>query len=200
MTGILADLFTFLQVAIGLFLIFIIMLQRGKGGGLVGALGGMGGASAFGPKADVQVLKLTIGLALAWVIVACIGIFFNRSYTLYENESDAVAKAKKDADKKEDTSGGATNKDVPVGVETKGPAKNKNEAGASTTTTKDKPLPRLEKDDATGEKNPFEDPPVKAKPKPGAAKLDTTKQPTVPVPTSEKPEAKPATKAESEKP
>ena len=26
---------------------------------MVGALGGMGGASAFGPKADIQVLKLT---------------------------------------------------------------------------------------------------------------------------------------------
>ncbi len=80
MYGFWADFFTVLQVLIGVFLIFIIMLQRGKGGGLVGALGGMGGASAFGPKADVQVLKLTIGLAVAWVFLACVGIFFNRWY------------------------------------------------------------------------------------------------------------------------
>ena len=81
MIGFWADFFTVLQVLIGLFLIFIIMLQRGKGGGLVGALGGMGGASAFGPKADIQVLKLTIGLAVGWVVVACVGIFFNRWYS-----------------------------------------------------------------------------------------------------------------------
>jgi preprotein translocase subunit SecG len=76
----LSTIFTILQIVIGLFLIFIIMLQRGKGGGLVGALGGMGGASAFGPKADIHVLKLTIGLAIAWVVVACTGIYLNRAY------------------------------------------------------------------------------------------------------------------------
>jgi preprotein translocase subunit SecG len=96
----LSTFFTILQIAIGLFLIFIIMLQRGKGGGLVGALGGMGGASAFGPKADIQVLKLTIGLAVAWVIVACTGIYLNRAYTSGFGEEVVVAKkSSKDADK-----------------------------------------------------------------------------------------------------
>ena len=36
---------------VSLFLILVILVQRGRGGGLTGALGGMGGASAFGTKA-----------------------------------------------------------------------------------------------------------------------------------------------------
>ena len=35
----------------GLLLIFIILLQRGRGGGLAGAFGGAGGQSALGTKA-----------------------------------------------------------------------------------------------------------------------------------------------------
>lgn len=116
MIGFWADFFTFLQVAVGLFLIFIIMLQRGKGGGLVGALGGMGGASAFGPKADIQVLKLTIGLAMAWVIIACTGIFFNRSYAgLTYNPVGDNAGVKKDAKDKDAEKG--TSKATDKGTE-----------------------------------------------------------------------------------
>lgn len=113
MIGFWADFFTFLQVAVGLFLIFIIMLQRGKGGGLVGALGGMGGASAFGPKADIQVLKLTIGLAIAWVVIACAGIFFNRAYHPRNPTGDdtpGVKNAEKDTTDKDGTSDLGTDK------------------------------------------------------------------------------------------
>ena len=39
------------------------MLQRGKGGGLAGALGGMGGQSAFGTKAGDLFTKITVGVA-----------------------------------------------------------------------------------------------------------------------------------------
>ncbi|MDB5392048.1 MAG: preprotein translocase subunit SecG [Planctomycetaceae bacterium] len=99
----LSMIFTVLQIVIGLFLIFIIMLQRGKGGGLVGALGGMGGASAFGPKADIHVLKLTIGLAIAWVVVACTGIYLNRSYRHGNLGSDAVPVMTTDKDATEET-------------------------------------------------------------------------------------------------
>ena len=38
-------------VFISLILIAVILLQRGRGGGLAGAFGGMGGQSAFGTKA-----------------------------------------------------------------------------------------------------------------------------------------------------
>ena len=40
-------LFGFLLFIVALFLILLVLVQRGKGGGLAGALGGMGGQSAL---------------------------------------------------------------------------------------------------------------------------------------------------------
>ncbi len=54
----------------GLLLIFVILLQRGRGGGLAGAFGGAGGQSAFGTKAGDVFTRITIGIALVWVIMA----------------------------------------------------------------------------------------------------------------------------------
>lgn len=53
----------------GLFLIGLILLQRGRGGGLAGAFGGMGGQSAFGTKAGDVFTKITIGVATAWILL-----------------------------------------------------------------------------------------------------------------------------------
>lgn len=55
---------------ISIVLIGIILLQRGRGGGLVGALSGLGGQSAFGTKAGDTFTRITIGIAAAWVILA----------------------------------------------------------------------------------------------------------------------------------
>ncbi|MCA8989120.1 MAG: preprotein translocase subunit SecG [Planctomycetaceae bacterium] len=55
-------------------LIVIVLLQRGRGGGLAGALGGAGGQSAFGTKAGDVFTKITVGLALVWVLAAGISI------------------------------------------------------------------------------------------------------------------------------
>ena len=44
----LAGLFMILLLATAVFLIVLILIQRGKGGGLSGAFGGLGGQSAFG--------------------------------------------------------------------------------------------------------------------------------------------------------
>jgi preprotein translocase subunit SecG len=55
---------------LGLFLMIIVLLQRGRGGGLAGAFGGMGGQSAFGTKAGDVFTKITIVVALLWVITA----------------------------------------------------------------------------------------------------------------------------------
>jgi preprotein translocase subunit SecG len=57
---------------IGVFLIFIILLQRGRGGGLAGALGGMGGQSAFGTKAGDMFTRITVVLAVIWIVL-CAG-------------------------------------------------------------------------------------------------------------------------------
>jgi preprotein translocase subunit SecG len=53
-----------------LLLIFVILLQRGRGGGLAGAFGGAGGQSAFGTKAGDVFTRITIGIAVVWVTLA----------------------------------------------------------------------------------------------------------------------------------
>ncbi len=53
-------------------LIAVILLQRGRGGGLVGALGGMGGASALGTRAGDVFTAITCGVAVVWVLLACL--------------------------------------------------------------------------------------------------------------------------------
>ncbi len=55
---------------ISVMLIGIILLQRGRGGGLVGALSGLGGQSAFGTKAGDMFTRITIGIAAVWVLLA----------------------------------------------------------------------------------------------------------------------------------
>ncbi len=55
------------------FLILLILIQRGKGGGLAGAFGGMGGQSAFGTKAGDTFMRVTIVAAAVWFLM-CIGI------------------------------------------------------------------------------------------------------------------------------
>jgi preprotein translocase subunit SecG len=51
------------------FMIVLVLIQRGKGGGLAGAFGGLGGQSAFGTKAGDLFTRVTIGVALFWIIL-----------------------------------------------------------------------------------------------------------------------------------
>jgi preprotein translocase subunit SecG len=55
-----------------LFLIVLVLIQRGKGGGLAGAFGGMGGQSAFGTKAGDLFTRITIGVATFWIILCMV--------------------------------------------------------------------------------------------------------------------------------
>ncbi|MDA0658033.1 MAG: preprotein translocase subunit SecG [Planctomycetota bacterium] len=59
---------------ISLFIILLILVQRGRGGGLAGALGGLGGQSAFGAKAGDNFTKVTIIAASCWIIVCILAI------------------------------------------------------------------------------------------------------------------------------
>ena len=59
---------------ISLFLILVILVQRGRGGGLTGALGGMGGQSAFGTKAGDLFTKITIVVAAIWILLSLLAI------------------------------------------------------------------------------------------------------------------------------
>ena len=57
-------------VILTLFLIGLILIQRGKGGGLAGAFGGMGGSSAFGTRTGDVFTKVTVGVAIAWILLS----------------------------------------------------------------------------------------------------------------------------------
>lgn len=65
-------IFLILLFLASLFLILLVLVQRGKGGGLAGAFGGMGGQSAFGTKAGDLFTKVTIGVAFFWILL-CMG-------------------------------------------------------------------------------------------------------------------------------
>jgi preprotein translocase subunit SecG len=70
MSHILTDISSIVFLFVGLLLIFVILLQRGRGGGLAGAFGGAGGQSAFGTKAGDVFTRITIGIAIVWVLMA----------------------------------------------------------------------------------------------------------------------------------
>ncbi|MBL8891644.1 MAG: preprotein translocase subunit SecG [Planctomycetaceae bacterium] len=75
----LAQLFTHIVVGSLLFftsliMIFLILIQRGRGGGLAGALGGSGGSSAFGAKAGDTFTRVTAGMAIFWFVLCLFAI------------------------------------------------------------------------------------------------------------------------------
>jgi preprotein translocase subunit SecG len=59
---------------LGIFLILLVLIQRGKGGGLAGAFGGAGGSSAFGSRAGDTFTRITIGVAAAWILMLMIQV------------------------------------------------------------------------------------------------------------------------------
>jgi preprotein translocase subunit SecG len=61
---------------ISLFLILLILVQRGRGGGLSGALGGPGGQSAFGTKAGDIFTRITIVTAAIWIFWCALAVWW----------------------------------------------------------------------------------------------------------------------------
>ncbi len=64
---------TFLFVVTCILLILIILLQKGRGGGLAGAFGGTGGYSAFGAKTGDVFTWITVGLTGMFIIMSVLG-------------------------------------------------------------------------------------------------------------------------------
>lgn len=101
--------FGFTIFLVSVFMILLILVQRGRGGGLVGALGGPGGQSAFGTKAGDLFTRITIVTAAIWIVLLAAA-----AYTLKEKdlpETGAIGDlgptlTNPDTDKK--TDGGAT--------------------------------------------------------------------------------------------
>jgi preprotein translocase subunit SecG len=57
---------------VSLFLILVVLIQRGKGGGLAGAFGGAGGSSAFGTRAGDAFTRFTLIVAAIWLLLIMI--------------------------------------------------------------------------------------------------------------------------------
>jgi preprotein translocase subunit SecG len=95
MTHILTDISSIVFLFVGLLLIFVILLQRGRGGGLAGAFGGAGGQSAFGTKAGDVFTRITIGIAIVWVTMAVLtgyAMTYESGKTRFVNEKAADSK------------------------------------------------------------------------------------------------------------
>jgi preprotein translocase subunit SecG len=70
----LSHLLNLIVLGLGGLLMLIVLIQRGKGGGLAGAFGGAGGSSPFGSRAADQFVKITLWLAGVWVLVIMIHV------------------------------------------------------------------------------------------------------------------------------
>src|SRR5438445_12098593 len=64
MWGLISLLLNFILLPLAAFMILLILIQRGKGGGLIGALGGIGGSSPVGSRAGDTFTKITLYMAL----------------------------------------------------------------------------------------------------------------------------------------
>jgi preprotein translocase subunit SecG len=72
--GFIKGLLLVMLLLTAVFMIVLVLIQRGKGGGLAGAFGGMGGQSAFGTKAGDLFTKITIGVASFWIVLCLVTV------------------------------------------------------------------------------------------------------------------------------
>ena len=95
---------SFLMLAVSLFMILLVLIQRGRGGGLAGAFGGMGGQSAFGTRAGDTFTRITIVLAVIWVLLAGgLGMMMrNEAVAAKTGKDDGAFTGGIDADKQDD--------------------------------------------------------------------------------------------------
>ena len=79
---------------VSVFLILLILIQKGKGGGLAGAFGGPGGQSAFGSKTADAFTKITLYVAGVWValIIVMIWLVQPKSVISSPNETPVITK------------------------------------------------------------------------------------------------------------
>jgi preprotein translocase subunit SecG len=90
--------FNVVIVILTVFLIGIILIQRGKGGGLAGAFGGVGGSSAFGTRAGDVFTKVTVGVAIAWILLSMVMVrLYNRKRSTDWKEPETSVSKELDA-------------------------------------------------------------------------------------------------------
>jgi len=88
------NIFLYILLAItSLFLICLVLIQRGKGGGLAGAFGGVGGSSAFGTKAGDVFTRVTMIAAGFWIALnMLLVIMSNNRASAWATEPGAAKK------------------------------------------------------------------------------------------------------------
>ena len=83
-SGVWQYVFGILMFVTSVFLILLVLVQRGRGGGLAGAFGGMGGQSAFGTKAGDLFTRITMGVAAAWILLCiCAILVLNQDTSVF---------------------------------------------------------------------------------------------------------------------
>jgi preprotein translocase subunit SecG len=105
------------------FLICLVLIQRGKGGGLAGAFGGAGGSSAFGTKAGDVFTRVTMISAGIWIALnMLLVVLSNRRTSAYGPPDAPAAKATYTPNKTGDGKTGDGGKAVaPFEIPAKGP-------------------------------------------------------------------------------
>lgn len=86
-----SHLLNFVVITVGLLLMLIVLIQRGKGGGLAGAFGGAGGSSPFGSRAADAFVKITLYLAAVWVLIIMIHVKVVKYDTNQQSETKQLA-------------------------------------------------------------------------------------------------------------
>ena len=93
-SGVWQYVFGILMFVTSVFLILLVLVQRGRGGGLAGAFGGMGGQSAFGTKAGDLFTRITMGVAAAWILLCiCAILVLNQDTSVFPSGESAFGAA-----------------------------------------------------------------------------------------------------------
>lgn len=156
-----------------LFLILLILVQRGRGGGLAGAFGGMGGQSAFGTKAGDLFTRITIVVAAFWILLSVVAIkVLNQSHSVFGDAgagsvfgggTDTGKSGASGASDSEAKSNASTT-DAPAGT----PAGDAQPAAATSGKTAEAPAAEAPAAEAPAAEAPAADAPASAAPTAGA--------------------------------
>jgi preprotein translocase subunit SecG len=173
-------IFGSLLFTLSFLIIAIILLQRGRGGGLTGALGGLGGQSAFGVKAGDIFTRITAVLVLLWITVCALAAWYYK-----ENNLDIQA----DTSASTSISGGmgSSGLDLPPNSQSDLPglpALPAAEPVSSPAPTESKPIESKEESDPKpAEPQPVEPQPVEPQPAESQSAESQSAEPSEPAPT-----------------
>jgi preprotein translocase subunit SecG len=133
----------FVIVLLTLFLIGIILIQRGKGGGLAGAFGGVGGSSAFGTKTGDVFTKITVGVAIAWILLSMLMVILTNRRNVSAWGTDAPTSLTKELDSSSKSRAKDKSKRPDVALDpTKSPTANDIQLPTNLPAIPDVPLPQ----------------------------------------------------------